>query len=53
MHRLLTKLEFKRDVPEDGGILVMEGFVDKDTDGFFGYWVSKYVIERSRKLNSE
>lgn len=46
VHGLLTKLGFKRDVPEDGGILIMEGFVDEDTDEFYGYCVSKYVIEK-------
>lgn len=46
VHGLLAKMGFKRDVPKDGGVLVMEGFVDKDTDEFFGHWVSKYVIEK-------
>ena len=50
VHKLLTKLGFKRDVQEDGGILVMEGFVDKDTDEFFGYCVSKYVINKNDLL---
>ena len=43
---LLSKLGFKRDIPKDGPVLVMEGFVDKETDEFFGYWVSKYVMEK-------
>ena len=28
----------------------MEGFVDKDTDEFFGYCVSKYVINKNDLL---
>lgn len=43
---LLTKLGFKRDIPEDGGILLMEGFVDEENEEYFGYCVSKYVIEK-------
>ena len=43
---LLSKLGFKRDIPKDGPVLVMEGFVDEETDEFFGYCVSKYVIEK-------
>lgn len=45
---LLSKLGFKRDIPKDGPVLVMEGFVDEETDEFFGYCVSKYVIEKHR-----
>lgn len=44
---LLSKLGFKRDIPKDGPVLVMEGFVDEETDEFFGYCVSKYVIEKN------
>lgn len=44
---LLSKLGFKRDIPKDGPDLVMEGFVDEETDEFFGYCVSKYVIEKN------
>ena len=43
---LLLKLGFKRYIPEDGPILIMEGFVDEESDEFFGYYVSKYVIEK-------
>lgn len=43
---LLSKLGFKRDIPEDGPVLVMEGFVDEENDEFFGYCVSKYVMEK-------
>lgn len=41
---LLSKLGFKCYIPEDGQILIMEGFVDEESDEFFGYCVSKYVI---------
>ncbi len=44
---LLSKLGFKRDIPKDGPVLVMEGFVDEETDEFFGYCVSRYVIEKN------
>ena len=44
---LLSKLGFKRDIPKDGPVLVMEGFVDDETDEFFGYCVSKYVMEKN------
>ena len=44
---LLSKLGFKRDIPKDGPVLVMKGFVDEETDEFFGYCVSKYVIEKN------
>lgn len=44
---LLSKLGFKRDIPKDGSVLAMEGFVDEETDEFFGYCVSKYVIEKN------
>ncbi len=44
---LLSKLGFKRDIPKNGLVLVMEGFVDEETDEFFGYCVSKYVIEKN------
>ena len=44
---LLSKLGFKRDIPKDCPVLVMEGFVDEETAEFFGYCVSKYVIERN------
>ncbi len=43
---LLGKLGFKRDISENGPVLVMEGFVDEESDEFFGYCVSKYVIEK-------
>lgn len=43
---LLSKLGFKRDIPKDGAVLIMEGFVDEETDEFFGCCVSKYVIEK-------
>lgn len=43
---LLSKLGFKRDIPEDGPVLVMEGFADEENDEFFGYCVSKYVMEK-------
>ena len=43
---LLSKLGFKRDIPKDGPVLVMEGFVDEENDEFFGYCVSKYVMEK-------
>ena len=33
-------------IPEDGAFLIMEGFVDEETDEFFGYCVAKYVIVR-------
>ena len=44
---LLSKLGFKRYVPEDGLILIMEGFIDEESDEFLGYCVSKYVIEKT------
>lgn len=44
---LLSKLGFKRDIPKDGPVLVMEGFVDEETDELFGYCVSKYLIEKN------
>ena len=43
---LLSKLGFKKDIPKDGPVVTMELIVDEETDEFFGYWVSKYVIER-------
>lgn len=43
---LLSKLGFKIDIPEDGLVLVMEGFADEENDEFFGYCVSKYVMEK-------
>lgn len=43
---LLSKLGFKRDIPKEGPVLVMEGFVDEETDEFFGFCVSKYVKEK-------
>lgn len=46
VNNLLSKLGFKRDIPKDGPVLVMEGFVDEETDEFFGYFVSKYVKEK-------
>lgn len=42
---LLSQLGFKRDIPEDGPVLVMKGFVDEETDELFGCRVSKYVID--------
>lgn len=50
---LLSKLGFKRDIPKDGPVLVMEGFVDEETDEFFGYCVSKYVMEKEHQNNVE
>ena len=44
---LLSKLGFKRYVPEDGLILIMEGFFEEESDEFLGYCVSKYVIEKT------
>lgn len=46
VNNLLSKLGFKKDIPKDGPVLVMEGFVDEETDEFFGYFVSKYVMEK-------
>ena len=43
---LLSKLGFKKDIPKDGPVVTMELIVDEETEEFFGYWVSKYVIER-------
>ena len=43
---LLSKLGLKKDIPKDGPVVTMELIVDEETDEFFGYWVSKYVIER-------
>lgn len=43
---LLSKLGFKRVISKDDPVLVMEGFVDEETDEFFGYCVSKYVMEK-------
>lgn len=45
---LLSKLGFRRDIPKDGPVLVMEGFVDEENDEFFGYCVSKFVMEKGR-----
>ena len=42
---LLSKLGFKRYIPEDEPVLVMEGFVEEETGEFFGYCVSRYVID--------
>lgn len=44
---LLSKLGFKRYIPEDGAVLIMEGFVDEESDEFHGYCVSKYVITKN------
>ena len=44
--QLLSKLGFTENIPEDGKALIMEGFVDEETDEFFGYCVAKYVLVR-------
>ena len=44
--QLLSKLGFTENIPEDGKVLIMEGFVDEETDEFFGYCVAKYVLVR-------
>lgn len=41
---LLSKLGFKRDIPEDGLFLVAKGIVNDESDEFIGCCVSKYVI---------
>lgn len=50
---LLSKLGFKRDIPKDGPVLIMKGFVDEENDEFFGYCVSKYVMEKEHQNNVE
>lgn len=47
---LLSKLGFKRDIPKDGPILVMQGFVDEENDEFFGCCVSKFVMRNGELL---
>lgn len=47
---LLSKLGFKRDMPKDGPVLIMEGFVDEETDEFFGCCVSKFVRRKGELL---
>lgn len=42
---LLKKIGFHRDNPEDGPILVMQGFVDEDKQIYI-YPVTKLVVEK-------
>lgn len=49
VHGLLKKLGFKRDVSEDGKILLVEGLVDEENDKFIGCFVSRYVLEKGRE----
>lgn len=51
--QLLSKLGFTENVPEDGKALIMEGFVDEETDEFFGYCVAKYVLVREEGYSGE
>ncbi len=46
--KLLSKLGFKRYIPRNGPILVMEGLADMETDELFGRRMSKYVIEKKK-----
>lgn len=47
---LLTKLGFKENIPKDGPVLVMQGFVDKEDDTFFGNMVVKMVKEKEENI---
>ena len=51
--QLLSKLGFTENIPEDGKALIMEGFVDDETDEFFGYCVAKYVIVREEGYSGD
>ena len=48
--QLLSKLGFTENVPEDGKALIMEGFVDEETDEFFGYCVVEICSREGRRI---
>lgn len=43
----LSKLGFVPYKPEDGPIVLGEGFIDEETDEFVGYFCKKYVIYKN------
>lgn len=51
--QLLSKLGFTENIPEDGKVLIMEGFVDEETDEFLGYCVAKYVLVREEGYSGD
>ena len=42
---LLSKLGFERHIPDDGPVVIAEGFIDEEGDEFHGYCISKYILK--------
>lgn len=45
--RVLEKVGFRKNIPEDGPVFVMNVFVDKEEDAFFDNCIEEYVLEKS------
>lgn len=45
----LSKLDFVPYKPEDGPIVLGEGFIDEETDEFVGYFCKKYILYKAGK----
>ena len=43
----LSKLGFVPYKPEDGSILIGEGFIGEETDELVGYFCEKYVVYKN------